>query len=55
MSFEKECSVTLLFCALVLAFVCGLLYYRWQDAVEQVRWLKVEVNQLEGEKRERVT
>lgn len=48
MSFEKECSVTLLFCALVLAFICGLLYYRWQDAVEQVRWLKVEVNQLEG-------
>lgn len=49
MSYEKECNVTILFCALVLAFVCGLLYYRWQDALDNVRMLEVEVKQTRME------
>lgn len=48
MSYDKECTLTIFFCAIVLAFVCGLLYYRWQDALDEVRYLKIEVNQLEG-------
>lgn len=46
MTFEKECSITMMFAALVLAFVCGILYYRLEDNKEQLRFLELEVKQL---------
>lgn len=49
MSFEQECSVTLLFCTLVLAFVCGLMYFKMDAARDQVRMLRLEVENLRSE------
>lgn len=48
MSFDKECSLTLWFIALILTLVVGLLYYKLNVAQQQVKMVELKLKDLEA-------